>query len=180
MQTSLIAGDSLSVLVSGGAHPASAGWVLKMTLVPRVQGPSVVVITAAAEGDDHRLQVGKTATTAWQPGQYAWAQWVEKGDEAKTLDRGQITIQPDPRTMPVGTDTRSQAVQALESCKTALADFRAGKGLKRRYKIGEREMEFTSTAEVLREIKFWQNQVDAEEVAAGRKSSRAGVIKARI
>lgn len=180
MQTSLIAGDSLSLLVSGSTYPASAGWVLKMRLVPRTQGPSAIGITATAEGTDHRLQAGKSVTTGWAPGQYAWAQWAEKGDEAITVDQGQITILPDPRTMAAGTDTRSQAVQALESCKAALADFRAGKGLKRRYKIGEREMEFTSTAEVLREIKFWQNQVDAEEVAAGRKSSRAGVIKARI
>lgn len=179
MQTSLNAGDSLSLLVSGGTYPPSAGWVLKMSLVPRVAG-TAVIITASTEGSDYRLQAGKSVTTSWAPGQYAWAQWVEKGDEAHTLDQGQISIQPDPRTMAVGTDTRSQAVKALEACKTALADFRAGKGLKRRYKIGEREMEFTSTTEVLREIKFWQNQVDAEEVAAGRKSSRAGVIKARI
>lgn len=180
MQTTLIAGDSLNLLQLGGIRPASAGWTLKLRLVPRGQGAAAIQLQAVAEGDDFRIQAGSAATTAWAAGQYAWAMWVEKGDEAVTLDQGQITILPNPRTMVVGTDTRSLAEKALATCEEALADFREGRGLKRRYKIGEREMEFTSTAEVLQEIRFWQRRVESEAVQAGRKSAYSGTIKARL
>lgn len=180
MQPTLIAGDSLSLLYGAGDYPASAGWVMKLRLLPRVAGGTVVLITGGAQGDAHRLQAPGNVTKDWAPGQYSWARWVERVDDAHTLEQGQITIQPDPRTAAAGTDTRSLARKALEAAEQALADFRANKGLKRRYRIGEREMEFASTEEVLREIRFWQRRVDDEDIAAGRKSRRAGVIKARI
>jgi hypothetical protein len=180
MQSTLIAGDSLSLLASGATYPASAGWLMKLRLVPRAQGAKAIQIDGQAEGDDHRLQAGSSVTNTWAAGQYSWARWAVKGDESHTIEQGQITILPDPRTSPVGTDTRSVAAKALDTAQQALADFRESKGLKRRYKIGDREMEFASTEEILREIRFWQRRVDDEEVAAGRRSKRAGVIKARL
>jgi hypothetical protein len=181
MQSTLIAGDSLKLLKSSSDYPASAGWTMKLRLVPRIAGPAAVVITAGAQGDDYLLQAPGSVTKDWAAGQYSWARWVENvGGDAHTLDQGQLTILPDPRTATAGTDTRSQAAKALESALQALATFRESKGLKRRFKIGEREMEFTATEEILREIRFWQRRVDDEEIAAGRKSRRAGVIKARL
>lgn len=180
MQTSLIAGDSLRLQFAGGDYPASAGWAMKLRLIPRAQGAQPIEIEGDPDGDDHTLEAGSSVTKSWVAGQYGWARWVEKGDEAVTLESGQISILVNPRTAPIGTDTRSRAAKALDEAEKALATFRETKGLKRRYKIGEREMEFTATAEILAEIRFWQRRVDDEEIAAGRKSRRAGVIKARL
>lgn len=161
-QQELVAGDSLNFLTAGGAYPASSGWVLKYRLVPRTTGNAVQELTATAEGSDHRVAVAASSTSNWAADSYTWVSWVERAGEVYTLEHGQLTVKPNPRAIGAGYDGRSQARKALEDAKAA---FAAWSPLKRRYKIGEREMEFNSTAEILKQISYWEMEVQREENA---------------
>lgn len=166
LPTTLRAGDTYSQLVVLADYPASDGWVLKARFTPRAGG-TPIAITAAAEGDDHRLAATAVITAAWLSGDYAAAQWVEKGAEVYTVASGQVTILPNLRAISGATDTRSQAEIALAAARAA---FAAWTPTQRRYKIGEREMEFNSAAEILRTISYWEQQVAREQgtAAAGQ------------
>jgi hypothetical protein len=164
MQQQLIAGDSLNFTTSAPDYPASQGWLLRYRLIPRGTG-APIEFNALAEGDIYRVQQPASATTNWAAGEYSWAAWVEKGAEKYTVDQGQITIRPDPRTVTAGYDGRSVAQKALEDAKAAFAAFTASNGTKRKYRIGEREMEFRSTEEIIQQIHYWEGQVRVEEQA---------------
>lgn len=176
-QQTLVAGDSLNFATSVPQYPAGDGWVLKYRLVPRTAGGTPIDLTATAEGDDHRVSVAATATTTWNSDTYGWTAWVEKAGEVYTVDAGQIVVKPNPRTLVAGTDTRSQAEKALADAKAALA---AWTPTRRRYRIGEREMEFNSPADIIKLITWWEQQVAAENVMAGRAERPARRIFSRI
>lgn len=168
-QQTLVAGDSLNFLTGGGAYPASAGWVLKYRLVPRTAGGTPIDITAAAEGDDHRVAVAASTTSSWGADAYTWASWVDKAGEVYTVDAGQIVVQPDPRNVGAGHDGRSVARKALEDARTA---FAAWSPTRRRYRIGMREMEFGTAADILVQVHYWEREVEKEDAAAARAKGR--------
>jgi hypothetical protein len=176
-QQELVAGDSLNFLTAGGAYPASSGWMLKYRLVPRTVGNGVQELTATAEGNDHRIAVAASSTTGWAADNYTWTSWVEKSGEVYTLEQGQLTVKQNPRTAGAGYDGRSQARKALDDARAA---FAAWSPVKRRYKIGEREMEFNSTAEIIKLITWWEQQVMAEDLQAGRAEKIGRRIFSRI
>lgn len=177
MQQDLIAGDTLNFATSLADYPAGAGWVLKFRLVPRTAGNPAIALTAAAEGDDHRTSVTAAATAGWAADAYGWTSWVEKGAEVYSVDSGQITVRPNPRTVAAGTDTRSQAERALADLRLALS---AWSPLRRRYRIGDREMEFNAPADIIRMITWWEGQVAAEALLAGRIDKPSRRIYTRI
>lgn len=166
-QQELFAGDSLNFVTRGGDYPASAGWALKYRLAPLTVGGTPIDLTGTAEGDDHRVAVAVSTTANWAADTYSWVSWVEKAGEVYTLDKGQLVVRPNPRTLPAGYDSRSQARKALDDAKAA---FAAWTPTRRRYKIGQREMEFHGTAEILKQIAFW-------EAAVAREESEARVAK---
>jgi len=166
MQQELIAGDSLNFTAAVPDYSAAEGWTLKYRLVPRNAGGAVIDITATVVGDEYAVQIPATTTAAWGAGVYTWTSWVELGTEVYTVDAGQITVRPNPRTLPAGYDGRSQAHKALEDLKTAFATFSATQGTVRRYAIAGREMEFNSAAEILKQIAFWEAQLANEQAAA--------------
>ena len=179
MQQHLIVGDSLNFPASTPDYPANDGWVLKYRLVPRAAGGGAapIEIIATAEGADHRVAVTAAVTATWVAGDYGWSSWVGKGAEQYTVDQGQITLRPNPRTVAIGTDLRSQAEKALADAKAALATWSP---TRRRYRIGDREMEFNSTADIVKLITWWEQQVAAENVMAGRAERPARRIYSRI
>ncbi|MBK9362994.1 MAG: hypothetical protein IPM99_18770 [Rubrivivax sp.] len=174
MQSEIIAGDTLNYRVSGGAHPASAGWVLRFRLVPRAAGGTVLSVSTTADGDDYLVQ---TSTAGWDAGVYAWSAWVELGAEQYTLEQGQITVLPDPRTAVAGTDTRTQAEIALDAAKAALA---AWTPTTRRYRINGREMEFNSPGDIIAIIRHWEGEVRREQSAAAMAAGRASGRKVYV
>lgn len=160
------AGDTFVYTASLAAYPASAAWVGKLRLVPRAAGGAVIELTAAAAGNDHAFTASAATTSAWAAGDYAVVQWVEKAGEVHTTDTGQLTVAPDPRTIAVGTDTRSIARRTLADLIAARSTWATTQGRTRRYKIGDREREFASAAELNQEIAFWQGQLAVEDNAA--------------
>ena len=158
--TTLRAGDTYTQRVELDAYPASAGWVLKSRFAPRAGGTAIDLVSTA-DGDAHALDASAATTAGWAAGDYSAVHWVEKGAEVYTVATGQLTILPSLRTGTPG-DTRSQAEKALAAARDA---FAAWTPTRRRYKIGEREMEFNSTAEILRTISYWEAQVAREQGA---------------
>lgn len=177
-QQTLIAGDSLNFVTATPDYPASAGWVLRYRLVPRTVGGTAITLTGIAEGDEHRVQVAATVTAIWVADNYTWTAWVELGLEKYTVDHGQIVVKPDPRTAAAGYDGRSLAQKALDDARAAMA---AWTPTKRRYKIGEREMEFSSVKDVIATVNYWENEVArearAEDIAAGLGSRRKTFVR---
>jgi len=181
MLKQLVAGDSLSFYTSVPEFQPSAGWVLNYRLVPQNASLTAIELAAADAGEQHRVYAAATSTESWQPGVYSWTSWVEQevsGQvERYTLESGQITVLPNPRTVAAGYDNRSQARKALDDAKAALA---AWSPTRRRYKIGEREMEFNSSADIIKLITYWEAQVKSEDILAGRAEKPARRIYSRI
>lgn len=175
--TSITAGDTYSQRVDLAEYPASAGWVLKERLIPRAGGP-VVEITGTADGDTHVLAAAAAATAAWVPGDYGVARWAEKAGESHVVEQGQTAIAPDPRTMLGATDTRSQAEIALAAAKAARD---AWNPTQRRYRIGDREMEFNSPGAIAEHISKLEAEVKREQaaqaMAAGRPNPRKLLVR---
>ncbi|MGV8823974.1 hypothetical protein [Methylibium petroleiphilum] len=177
MRQELIAGDSLKFPTVLPEFPASAGWVLKYRLAPATVGGTAINLEASAVGDAYEVAIAAATTADWSPDRYTWSAWVEKSGEVYTVDDGQIVIKPNPRTLAAGHDGRTLAHKALDDARAALA---AWKPTQRRYKIGEREMEFNSSAEIIRLITYWEQQVKAEDVLAGRAEKVGRRIYSRI
>lgn len=159
MQQELIAGDTLNFLTTVAEYPASSGWVLKFRLVPRTSTNPAIALTAAAEGDDHRTTSSAAVTSGWAADSYTWTSWAEKAAEKYSVESGQIVIKADPRTVAAGYDGRSIAEKAYDQARAALA---AWTPTTRKYRINDREMEFSSKADAVGCVHYWQNELAKE------------------
>jgi hypothetical protein len=156
-----VAGDTLSFTTSLADYPASS-WTLNFRLIPR-SGDAAIDIACTADGDDHVAEVSAATTALWPPGTYDWAAYVEGGStEVYTVGTGATEVRPDPRTVAPGTDLRSQAEIALADARAA---FAAWTPTRRMYRIGDRQMEFSTAAEILAVIDYWQREVKRETLA---------------
>lgn len=161
MQERLTLGRTLNFATTVADYPASDGWTLKIALIPRAGG-SVVTLTSAADGDDHRFQVTAATTGAWTAGTYNWASWVEKAGEKYDVSQGVTDLLANPESATTGYDIRTQAQKALDDARAALA---AWTPTTKRYAINGREMEFSSKADIIAIIGYWEQQVAQEERA---------------
>ena len=173
----LILGDTLDFTTTVDGYAASAGWVLKYRLIPRVSG-TAIDITCTASGDLHRAQVDATTTANWGAGVYAWHSWVEKGTEKYSVASGEIKLLPNPRTATAPFDLRTDAQVALDQAKAA---FAAWTPTTKSYSIGGRSMEFNSAADILPVIRYWESEVakeaNASNLAKGLASGRRVFVR---
>ena len=175
----LIAGDTLNFLTETPGYSAADGWVLTLYLIKRATGGSITTIVGSAEGANHRFTVSATTTAGWTAGDYSWAGRVAKGSEKYSIEnvRQQLVVLQDPATAVNGFDGRSQAEKALADAKTALA---AWSPTTRRYKIGEREMEFSSKGDIVGLIHYWQNELARERRAAALAKGMPDPMKSYV
>lgn len=162
MQERLTLGRTLNFATTVADYPASDGWTLKIALIPRAGG-SVVTLTSAADGDDHRFQVTAATTGAWTAGTYNWASWVEKAGEKYDVSQGVTDLLANPESATTGYDIRTQAQKALDDARAALA---AWTPTTKRYAINGREMEFSSQADIIALVSYWESEVAREENSA--------------
>ena len=166
MQDKIVIGDTLNFPTTVPDYLASDGWTLTYRLIQRTTGTPIEII-AIADGDDYAVQATAAVTATWAPGEYSWASWVTKANEVYSLGTGTCTLLPDPRTAAAGTDLRTDAAIALADAKAA---FKAWTPTQRKYRIGEREMEFNKPSDIIAVIDFWLREVAAEQrVADGVK-----------
>ena len=175
--STLYAGDSFSAVERSASHPASEGWTLHLRLAALTPGNTVVTLDSVAEGAVHRFAAAASVTAEWAPDRYSWVAWATRGDERVTLDSGSLEIKPDPRSMAAGHDTRSAAVRALADARTA---FYAWDPTRKRYKIGGREMEFNSAADILVKINQLEREVEREALLSGKAARQPRRIYSRI
>lgn len=159
----ITAGDSLNFVTQLPDYPASAGWVLTYTLVPRSVGASRITLGSQADGDEHRIQASATTTAAWVAGQYSWVASVARAGERYTLAQGAVQILPDPASASV-MDTRSQARVALDNICAYLADAQNLSAAK--YSIAGRSLDRHPMSELLRLKSHFQVEVAKEDAAA--------------
>lgn len=174
MKQELIAGDTLSFSTTTLGYSAADGWELKFRLVPVGAGTPIDLDTIpdSEDMDRHLCQKPPAVTALWAAGAYSWVSWVERAGEVYTISEGQITIKPDPRTLVAGYDNRSLAVKTLEDLKAAYSGWTTSKGNTRRYRIGDREREFKSVADIITDIRFWEQEVQREAQAQARATGQ--------
>lgn len=73
-----------------------------------------------------------------------------------------------------------EAREILGSLKTAYKEHAAGRATTRRYQIKDREMEFTSLADLLKQIRYWEREVSRLAAATGEQISRPRRIISRF
>ncbi len=73
-----------------------------------------------------------------------------------------------------------EAREILNSLRKAYKEHATGRGMTKRYKIKDREMEFSSLADLLKQIRFWQQEIKRLEAAAGISPRRSGRIITRF
>lgn len=172
----ITAGDSVRWSDAYGDYLATDGWVLKHRLAPKGAGAPVDV-TATADGAAFVSVIAAATSADMSAGAWTIASWVEKAGEVHTVGDRQLQVRPNPRTMAAGYDGRSAARKALDDARAA---FHAYDPTKRRYKIGEREFEFNSAADILVKIRQLEKDVLAEDIAAGIVTRPARRIQSRI
>lgn len=115
--TTVNAGDTVLWRKTLQDYPASSGWVLAYTLLNTA---GKIVITSAADGADHVVNVPAATTNAWSAGEYAWRAQVSNAGQVFTVGEGRITVRPSFDAASL--DTRSSARKALEAVQSYLAD----------------------------------------------------------
>lgn len=159
----LTAGDTLNFTTELSDYPASAGWSLRYTLVPRAAGGPSIVLNSTADGDLHRTQATAEQTANWAPGAYSWVAAAVKDGERYTLDQGALQILPDP-TSATALDTRSSARIALENVEAYMAN--ASNLAAASYSIAGRTLSRHSLSELLKLRSQLQLDVAREDAAA--------------
>jgi hypothetical protein len=158
----LVLGSTLNYPTTVVGYSAADSWILKYRLIPRTSG-AAITITCITDPDDatgFRAQVTAATTAAWTAGSYNWASWVEKAAEKYDVDTGSIILVGDPRTVTAPYDLRTTAEKALEDAKAAMA---AWSPTTMRYKIGDREMWFSTRADIVGVVSYWQVEVNREQ-----------------
>jgi len=114
----LTVGDTWTWTRSFPDCPASAGWELSYALTT---SGTRILITAAADGDDHLVSVAAATTAAYTSGDYSWQAYVTLGVERYMVDSGRVTVRPNLAAESTGYDSRSAAAKALIAIETFLA-----------------------------------------------------------
>ena len=74
----------------------------------------------------------------------------------------------------------TEAQEILGCLKTAYREHAQRRGLTKRYKIKDREMEFTDLSDLLKQIRYWEREVARLEVATGQQVARPRRIISRF
>ena len=175
MQDTLISGDTLNYRADIAGYSATDGWAFRLRLVPRTSAASAADVTGTQDGDDWLVRVAASTTAAWPAGEYGWAAWVEKAGEVYTIETGQITVLPNPRSMVPGTDSRSAAELALANVQ-AMLQGRATSAVES-YTINGRQLKYYPLTDLLRMESKYKADVDRERVAAGLPSMYGSGIR---
>lgn len=170
MQATLAAGTTLKSTVTLSDYPASEGWALAYRLAPRGGGPAITAIdiSTTASDDDYLVNVPKATTAAWVADTYTVTAWVDDGTDRFPVpsECGEITVTPNPATLPVGIDTRSSAAIALEAVQAVLLG-KATSGTME-YQINGRQLRSYPLPDLMRLEAKLKADVDRELIAAGK------------
>lgn len=110
----ITAGDSVSWTESLPGY-ASPDWEAKIALS---DGNGILTVTASAGDDgDHDFTVSGSSTANLAAGPWSWALMVNQGSDRITLERGELTLLPNPDQV---FDDRSQTERTLAAVQAML------------------------------------------------------------
>ena len=158
--STLRAGDTLSATWSDSDHPATAGWVLRLTLI---NSAARYQASAAASGADHLLTVAAATTAGWLSGAYDWTVDATLAAARVTVATGLTQVLPD-LAAAATYDTRSPARKALEAAEAVLATHGAKAHLQE-IQYGDRRQKFTDPGAFLAFISQLRAVVNRESAA---------------
>ena len=158
----LSAGDSLVIEIDpqtiGDQTYNSIGYACTVNL--RGLG-NPVDITAVTDGDGWKATLTPTLSAKLQAGALKWAVVATSSTERVTLATGALLVEDNVADLN-SFDPRSSAKQALDAAENALATFSSSGGKIKKYTIGNRQMEFATTSEILVVISYWKVRVANE------------------
>jgi hypothetical protein len=165
MERTLFVGDTLDFPTAIPDFPATAGYTLTYRLVPRVSGTPITIISGTdSDGERYRTQVEAVTTATWTAGEYSWWATISKAGDEITVDKGVVTLLPDPRTV-AAYDGRSPARAALDAVNAALSTH-GSQAHVLEYTIGNRSMRFKDQADLLTMRAALAAEVWREDAAA--------------
>lgn len=162
--TVFTAGDTVKWIRELSDYSAADGWVLTYAFR---NGAGHFDATATGSGTDHTVTLSAATTKAFRPGVYAWGAYATKAatSERYEVGRGQVVVLAN-MAEAAAFDARSPAQIAVDDIRAAIATMRSSGGRVRRYRIGDREMEFETLADLIKLLRYWESQVAGEDAAA--------------
>lgn len=85
------AGDSLTWYQRAGEYTPADGWALSVEIVGRE-----LSVTATTDNGQHRVTLTTAQTQGLGAGAWSWVARVSRAGERVTVDRGTLTLAPDP------------------------------------------------------------------------------------
>lgn len=151
-------GETVKWKKSLAEFPPGDGWTLKYFF----RGPSVLNITALADGEHYEATIASAASAQLSAGEYYWQAWVENaGGEKHRVETGRTVVEAGLESAVAGYDGRSQAERDLEAVRAALA----GKLTVAEYQIAGRSLKTRSKDELMRLEQSLASRVNAERRA---------------
>lgn len=160
----LRAGDTATWRRSLPDYLASDGWVLSYILVKL---GAQIVITAAADGADHLVEVPTATTGAWSPGIYAWQERVTLAGQTYTTGSGSLDILPSFAAATSGLDARTHAEKTLAALEAWIENKNLGVA---EYQIGDRQMKHIPITELLKLRDAYRREVRGQSGHPGQSS----------
>lgn len=169
--TIFTAGDTVKWTRDLPDYLSGDGWVLTYAFR---NGAGKFDATASGAGATHSVTIAAATTKQVSPGVYQWAAYVTKAaaSERYEIARGAVVVLQN-MAEAAAVDTRTTARKAVDDLRAAMAVMRSSGGRVQRYRIGDREMEFSSIGDMLKLLRYWESQVASED-AADRMSQGLG------
>jgi hypothetical protein len=169
--TSITAGDTAIWRKTLADYPASQGWTLSYALVRA--GAAPIIVTSAAEGDDHVVTITSATSANWSAVNHDWQSYVTKAAERYTIARGRLSVLPNFAAVGgAGLDARSQARKTLEAINATL-EGRASSSTQE-YQIAGRALKYIPIPELLQLKSHYETMVRSEDAAANMANGLGG------
>ena len=133
-----------------------------------LRGPAALDLGAVADGDGWTTTATATQTAALPADTYAYQAVLSAGDSRLTIERGTLKVLPNLAAITEDYDPRSPARIALEQAEAALAGYTASGGAVKKWRINNREQEFTDPGQLIGIISYWKRKVLNEAVGIAR------------
>lgn len=163
----IIAGDTHIFNYSNASYPASS-WTLTFSLV----GPSILSVTADADGDDYIITLTSAQTAVLTAGTYTYGYRVRQGDTAYSLHTGVISVRENPASQTPKIQVAERMLQLIESALMGqLSEGEAAESLS----IGGRSISLISRAELIEERSFWLAELNRFKKAASGQGALTSI-----
>lgn len=143
MPAKITAGVTFHAVATLAAFPAP-DWVVSVA----IRGPQVIDLVGVADGVQHVFSKIAEDTASWKPGTYWYEVRATAGEEVCQVETGNIEIAPNLAAITETYDNRSHVEKTLEALQAQI-EGRATRDQKK-YKIGDREIERTELADLVR------------------------------